>query len=171
MSTEEGKERPNAVGLNTHVAAANLGPLTKFGEGGIGGKAQGLAEMAEILGGLFDAGSFPAFTVDIPGFAVISTDVFDCFMEGNRLYDLALSDARDSYIANAFQKARLPLELLALLAQLLHFSAAHPAARLDQPGRPGQLTGGDFPVPPQAAKLLEPPPTARYSRDLNPPPM
>jgi hypothetical protein len=57
--------------------------------------------------------------VDIPWFWVIATDWFDLFMEKNRLYDVALSDIKDRHMANAFQKAELPTELVDELRKLI----------------------------------------------------
>lgn len=51
-------------------------------------------------------------TVNIPKTVVISTDVFDEFMESNNLYPLALKDAPDEEILAAFEAANLPSQLL-----------------------------------------------------------
>lgn len=93
--------------------------LTRVGKGEIGGKAQGLARLEQILRNRFDRGAFPAIEVDIPWFWVITTDWFDLFMEKNRLYDIALSDTRDRHMANAFQRAELPAELVDELRRLI----------------------------------------------------
>jgi hypothetical protein len=93
--------------------------LTRVGKGEIGGKAQGLARLEQILRNRFDRGAFPAIEVDIPWFWVITTDWFDLFMEKNRLYDIALSDTRDRHMANAFQRAELPAELVDELKRLI----------------------------------------------------
>ncbi len=87
----------------------------RIGRGEIGGKAQGLARIEDILSRGVDGGAFPEFIVDIPWYKVIATDWFDAFMQRNRLYDVALSDTRDEHLANAFQRADLPAELVAEL--------------------------------------------------------
>ena len=43
--------------------------------------------------------------------SVLCTDIFDEFMRENRLYPIALSDAPDSEILDAFLKAHLPIRL------------------------------------------------------------
>ena len=47
----------------------------------------------------------------IPKSIVISTDIFDEFMEENNLYDIALSDKPDTEILQAFINARLPYRI------------------------------------------------------------
>ncbi|MBU0753765.1 MAG: PEP/pyruvate-binding domain-containing protein, partial [Planctomycetes bacterium] len=93
--------------------------LNRIGDGEIGGKAQGLAQIRDTLGNHFRSKDFPEIEVGIPRLAVVATDLFDRFMTENRLYDLALSDARDRHIANAFQKAKLPDVLVDKLRALV----------------------------------------------------
>ena len=52
--------------------------------------------------------NFEGVTVRIPHTIVLCTDVFDAFMEENDLYPLALSNAPDEVILDAFQRAQLP---------------------------------------------------------------
>lgn len=93
--------------------------FSRIGQGEIGGKAQGLAQISEILDSHFGSGAFPEIAVAIPRMTVITTDMFDCFMARNHLHDLAHSEARDTHIANAFQKANLPEELVDELRTLI----------------------------------------------------
>lgn len=79
----------------------------------IGGKAQGLISIQEVL-----AGASKTFSVDIPKMTVLGTSVFEAFMERNQLWDIALSDLPDERIAHAFQKADLPFEALGELRSL-----------------------------------------------------
>ena len=83
--------------------------FTVIGSGSLGGKAQGLADLSDVLERRI-AGRFrPDIVVNIPTLTVIATDCFDRFMERNNLYEVALSDMRDDQIAHAFQKAELPM--------------------------------------------------------------
>jgi hypothetical protein len=95
---------------------------TYIGSGSIGGKAQGLVFIKDSLATHLDHSEFPEIAVNIPTLTVIATDMFDAFMKRNDLYEIAYSDARDEYIANAFQKASLPAEIVgdlrALIAQV-----------------------------------------------------
>jgi hypothetical protein len=91
----------------------------RIGSGEIGGKAQGLAHLEDILRERYDANSFPAIEVDIPWFWAIPAEWFDRFMEQNRLYNIALSDTRDQHLASAFQRAELPEDLVAHLKKII----------------------------------------------------
>jgi hypothetical protein len=93
--------------------------LTYIGSGALGGKAQGLAFIQEILVSKFDSGKVPGIEVSIPTLTVIRTDFFDAFMQRNSLYDIAYSDESDDRIAHAFQSADLPVELLGDLRALV----------------------------------------------------
>ncbi len=95
------------------------GAFSQIGKGEIGGKAQGLARLEDILRDGLEQETFQSIKVNIPWFWVIATDEFDRFMASNRLYDIALSDTRDVHLANAFQKAELPAELLEVLRNLI----------------------------------------------------
>ena len=86
--------------------------ISSIGTGSIGGKAQGLSILNELLRSDFDSSRFPNIIVDIPKLIVIRTDVFDAFMEQNDLYSIAHSEASDDDIAHAFQQADLPFEIL-----------------------------------------------------------
>lgn len=118
----------SAVPKKTNIAPFNRKFLdadqriSSLGSGSIGGKAQGLAFLNQILASDFDPTGFPTAEVSIPSLTVIRTDVFDAFMERNDLYGVAYSDAPDDRIAHAFQNADLPFEILgdlhALTAQM-----------------------------------------------------
>ena len=96
--------------------------FTVIGSGSLGGKAQGLADLAEVLRTRIGSRYEPDITVGIPTLVVIATDFFDRFMEQNGLYEIALSGRRDDQIAHAFQRAELPAQLVgdlrALIAQV-----------------------------------------------------
>ncbi len=59
-----------------------------------------------------DFNRFPNAKVQIPKTVVLCTDVFDSFMEQNNLYQIALSDASDEEILQAFLHAQLPDEYI-----------------------------------------------------------
>jgi len=96
--------------------------FTAIGRGSLGGKAQGLARMLSLVGGTLAASFQPDIEVCIPTLTVITTEFFDLFVKQNDLTDKALSDLRDDVIANSFQKANLPAQLVgdlrALIAQV-----------------------------------------------------
>jgi len=93
--------------------------FTLIGRGALGGKAHGLAVMQDILEQQLSGQFAPDIQVVIPTLTVITTDFFDFFMKDNRLYDIALSEAHDDLIAQAFQKAELPAPLVGDLRALI----------------------------------------------------
>jgi hypothetical protein len=94
-------------------------PISCLGTGELGGKAEGLAFISDILHSELDQEKFPDIKVEIPSMAILCTDVFDSYMEQNQLYDLAYSDLPDSRVAYAFQKADLPFEVLGDLRSIV----------------------------------------------------
>jgi hypothetical protein len=90
-----------------------------IGTGAIGGKGAGLVSADEVLATGFDAAGVQGVHVSIPRFTVIRTDIFDSFLERNSLNELALSDTTDDVIAQEFQKAALPTEILGDLRALI----------------------------------------------------
>jgi CheY-like chemotaxis protein len=87
--------------------------FARIGEGSMGGKARGLAFLDSLIK------RNPALSehaqqlaVAIPKTVVLCTDIFDEFMEQNRLYPLALSDAPDEEILRGFLRASLPRRLI-----------------------------------------------------------
>lgn len=93
--------------------------ITYIGTGSMGGKAQGLIDINDVLQENIHPEDYQGIIVDIPAMTVIRTDIFDAFMQRNDLYKIALSDATDERIAHAFQKANLPFEVLGDLRSLI----------------------------------------------------
>lgn len=92
--------------------------ITFLGEGSLGGKAQGLLFINDILEEHKKDTEFQAFDVSIPQMTAIRTDIFDAFMMQNKLYEIAYSDRTDERIALQFQKAELPFEIIGDLKRL-----------------------------------------------------
>jgi CheY-like chemotaxis protein len=82
--------------------------FSRIGEGSIGGKARGLAFINRIIKNNKLFHKFPDVLITIPRTVVLSTDVFDEFMDHNNLYSVALSDLSDDEILNRFVNAELP---------------------------------------------------------------
>jgi hypothetical protein len=97
--------------------------FTIIGAGSIGGKARGLAFVKKTLAAsaaaTAAAGGTPAITVSIPRLTVLATDLFDQFLEQNKLHDIAHSDEPDAHIAHAFQRASLPVAIVGDLKALI----------------------------------------------------
>ncbi len=82
--------------------------FSRIGEGSIGGKARGLAFINMVIKQYALFNKFPDAIITIPRTVVLSTDVFDEFMESNDLYKIGLSELSDEEILNNFIYAKLP---------------------------------------------------------------
>ncbi len=87
--------------------------FARIGEGSMGGKARGLAFLDSLIKRNTALENVERLEVAIPKTVVLCTDIFDEFMESNKLYPIALSDLPDEEILQHFLKATLPRRLLA----------------------------------------------------------
>lgn len=93
--------------------------FTIIGTGSIGGKAKGLAYIKKHLLQNSEILELKEIEVNIPRLTVIASDFFDEFMNQNNLYEIALSNESDSFIANKFQKGELSINLIGDLRGLV----------------------------------------------------
>ncbi len=102
--------------------------FSRVGEGSIGGKARGLAFINRMIkkNKLFN--KFPDVLITIPRTVVLSTDIFDEFMDHNNLYSVALSELSDDEILNRFINAELPGRVYQDFYAFLAISRNHPLA-------------------------------------------
>jgi len=84
--------------------------FTRIGDGALGGKASGLLLVRNRILSKLDPADFPYIEITVPTATVLTTEVFDSFIERNHLEDIADSDLPDDRIAHAFQQAELPAE-------------------------------------------------------------
>ena len=85
--------------------------FARIGQGSLGGKGRGLAFIDSIIKKYPICDNFDGVVVSRPRTVVLCTDIFDQFMEENNLYPIALSDATDEAILDAFLQASLPIAL------------------------------------------------------------
>lgn len=85
--------------------------FSRIGKGSLGGKARGLAFLNSMIIANNLYKKYEGVSIKIPKTVVVSTDVFDEFLEINKLYDFANSDLPDEQILDAFIKAKLPERL------------------------------------------------------------
>jgi CheY-like chemotaxis protein len=85
--------------------------FTRIGDGSLGGKARGLAFLDQLIKRNRMLEKWPGVFVTIPRTVVLTTDIFDEFMEENNLYEIALSDRDDKDILCEFIQARLPFRI------------------------------------------------------------
>jgi len=83
--------------------------ITRLGQGSIGGKARGLAFLDTLIKRNNLYTYFDKIEIAIPKTVVIGTDIFDEFMDINKLYSIALSDTySDQEILDRFLESKLP---------------------------------------------------------------
>ncbi len=82
--------------------------FSRIGDESIGGKARGLAFINAIAAKYELYKKYPNVVIRVPKTVVLSTDVFDEFMEMNDLYRIGTSDLSDDEILHHFVSAKLP---------------------------------------------------------------
>lgn len=82
--------------------------FARIGEGSLGGKGRGLAFIDQLIIRNPVLDNIEGVSVEVPRTVALCTDVFDEFMENNKLYQIALSGAPDDEILRRFQEAKLP---------------------------------------------------------------
>jgi hypothetical protein len=85
--------------------------FSRIGEGSIGGKARGLAFIDSMIKRNRLLNRWENVIVTIPRTVVLTTDVFDEFMEENKLYNIGMSNVSDETILQHFIKAHLPTRI------------------------------------------------------------
>jgi len=99
-------------GVVANFDAGDFDPDTEFfkiGKGSLGGKARGLAFVANLLQRLPAIHKkFEDVNIFVPQTLVVTTEGFDAFIEENDLKELAKSDAPDEEIAEVFNAANFP---------------------------------------------------------------
>jgi CheY-like chemotaxis protein len=102
--------------------------FSRIGEGSIGGKARGLAFINRLIKDNKLFNKYPDVIITVPRTVVLSTDIFDEFMDHNNLYTVALSDLPDEAILNRFINAELPGRVYQDFYAFLSVSRNHPLA-------------------------------------------
>jgi len=102
--------------------------FSRIGDASIGGKARGLAFINRIIKTHKLFNKFPDVLITIPRTVVLSTDIFDEFMDHNNLYSVALSDLSDDEMLNKFLVAELPGRVYQDFYAFLSVSRNHPIA-------------------------------------------
>jgi len=97
----------------------SLSTFQRIGGGSLGGKARGLAFLNMLLREHGVGADLPDTNVIVPPTVVIGTELFDQFMENDDLAEIALSNAPDETIRQAFLEARLPEHLVKSLQSLV----------------------------------------------------
>jgi len=85
--------------------------FSRIGEGSLGGKARGLAFMSTILKKEKLIEKYPGVIISVPPTVVLNTEVFDEFMQRNKLYKIALSSLSNEEILSNFIHASFPQKI------------------------------------------------------------
>jgi len=109
----------NNLGTGSNSADTQQPLLHTIGSGSLGGKAQGLVAMKDLLSSQLNADQYPGCDISIPGMTVLCSDIFDIFIERNNLEDIIHAGVPDTRLALAFQQADLPLEIVGDLRTLI----------------------------------------------------
>ena len=89
--------------------------LSRIGSGALGGKAQGLVRASRVLARNPELAA-PGFELAIPALAVLAADAFEAFLDRNGMRGAPAGS--DDEVADAFQKADLPAEVVGDLRAL-----------------------------------------------------
>ncbi|MFW5753188.1 MAG: PEP/pyruvate-binding domain-containing protein [Marinilabiliaceae bacterium] len=82
--------------------------FSRIGQGSIGGKARGLAFLNAIIKKHETLNQYPDVNIMIPRTVVLGIDMFESFMEENKLYGTGLSEISDEEILQHFLKGKFP---------------------------------------------------------------
>jgi len=93
--------------------------ISRIGAGSIGGKASGLAFIKNALSEKFRDDPVEGIEVGIPRMVVLTTELFDRFMELNKLYEAGMSGMSDDKIAHAFNRGEIPADMVGDLRGLI----------------------------------------------------
>jgi CheY-like chemotaxis protein len=91
----------------------------RLGGGSLGGKARGLAFVRHLLRKHTMAQRFPGVRIAVPPSLVLATDLFDQFLQENKLLNFALNSTDEAEIERRFLAASLPAGLREDLRKLL----------------------------------------------------
>ncbi|MGB6121267.1 MAG: PEP/pyruvate-binding domain-containing protein, partial [Bacteroidota bacterium] len=94
--------------------------FARIGGGSLGGKARGLGFINTLINSYNIHDRFPGIEIAVPSAVVIATDVFDRFLEENRLERFAQTVTNDEKLMRRFLKApHFPEDVIVKLSELL----------------------------------------------------
>lgn len=92
--------------------------FTRLGDGQLGGKARGLAFIDSFINKHKMMFKWDDAMITIPRTVVLTTDLFDEFMEDNNMYDTVLSDLPDEEILEKFSSAPTPKRMKKFIMEI-----------------------------------------------------
>lgn len=115
--------------------------FVRIGGGSVGGKARGLAFVNALLQRHDIRDEWSNVRIAVPTTAVLGTEIFDNFLDENRLHEFVVQDREDEDIAERFMAGTLPTDVrrdLAVFLQSAHYPLAVRSSSLleDSHGQP-----------------------------------
>ncbi|MCK5759708.1 MAG: phosphoenolpyruvate synthase [Candidatus Delongbacteria bacterium] len=95
--------------------------FARIGKGSLGGKGRGLAFIDSFLKRNKMVFKYDNLTISVPKTIILSTEIFEEFMELNDLYPIALSDSSDEHILKVFLSGDVPPHLKDTLHCILSY--------------------------------------------------
>lgn len=95
------------------------GSVIRVGGGSLGGKGRGLGFVSTLLHTYEVQSRFDGVKISVPPSIILSSRVFEQFLELNNLHDFAIRSTDDGEINERFLNARLPDDVVADLADFL----------------------------------------------------
>ena len=93
--------------------------FSRIGNGSLGGKARALAFVRHLLSDFELISKYAGVQISVPPSVVLTTEVFDRFLEQNHLRDFALGSTDDQEIRRRFLEAEFPEDVVRDLASFL----------------------------------------------------
>ncbi len=86
--------------------------IRRIGDGALGGKARGLAFISKLFSRFLDQDIFEDLKITVPRTIVLTSDVFDKFLEENDIMDSYLLERSDERISSKFIEGSLPATVI-----------------------------------------------------------
>lgn len=103
--------------------------FARIGKGSLGGKGRGLAFGRSLINGSGVGRRFDKIDLYIPATVILSSDIFDQFMEMNDLIDFAIQCDDDDELESRFLKGQLPHGIVRKLQEFLNIATFPLAVR------------------------------------------
>jgi CheY-like chemotaxis protein len=103
--------------------------FTRLGDGQLGGKARGLAFIDYLINKYKITNYNEDVSISIPRTVVLTTDIFDEFMEDNDLYGFALDCDNDEKVLERFVQSRTPNRMKSYVKEIVDFFKSPLAVR------------------------------------------
>ena len=119
----------NTIAIFNKDRFDELSFFTRIGSGSLGGKGRGLAFINMEIKESSLSETYPEMYISIPRTIVLTTEIFDLFMDQNNLHEEVIKDYTDHEILSIFLNAELPKQLKENLQVVIRVIKAPMAVR------------------------------------------